>query len=132
MTDALQVELDIGVSPGALLRAEREALGMSTRETADRLNWVPDYVALIESDSYEKLRNPAFARGYVKAYTRLVGLDEEALIAAFDRNREENATGTEARKKVRKPLHLQRTGLGVVIGLSVLFLMIAFMWWRSA
>ena len=132
MTDALQVELDIGVSPGALLRAEREALGMSTRETADRLNWMPDYVALIESDKYEKLRNPAFARGYVKAYTRLVGLDEEVLIAAFDRNREENATGTEACKKVRKPLNLQRTGLGVVIGLSALFLMIAFMWWRSA
>ncbi len=132
MNESLQVELDIAVSPGALLKAGREAQGMSTRETADRLNWVPDYVAVIESDKYEKLRNPAFARGYVKAYARLVGLDEEALIAAFDRNREEKATDIVARRKKTKPLHLQSTGLGVVTGLGVLLLMIAFMWWRSS
>jgi cytoskeleton protein RodZ len=132
MTDALQVELDIAVSPGALLRAGREALDMSTREAADRLNWMPDYVAVIESDKYEKLRNPAFARGYIKAYSRLVGLDEEVLIAAFDQYREENPSGIEVRRKETKPLHLHRTGRGVVIGLGVLLLMIAFMWWRSS
>ena len=132
MTDSVQVELDITVSPGARLKAERVAQGMSEREAADRLNWMPDYVAVIESDNYEELRNPAFARGYVKAYTRLMGLDEEALIAAFDKNRAENASNMEARKKETKPLNLQKTGLGVVIGLGVLLLLVVFMWWRSS
>jgi cytoskeletal protein RodZ len=131
MTDAAQVELDIAVSPGALLKTERLNQGMSEREAADRLNWMPDYVAVIESDKYEKLRNPAFARGYVKAYTRLMGLDDAILIAAFDKNREENATNIEARKKETRPLHMQKTGMAVVIGLGVLLLLVIFMWWRS-
>ena len=95
MTDSGQVELDIAVSPGAMLKAERLAQDMPEREAADRLNWMPDYVAVIESDNYDKLRSPAFARGYVKAYTRLLGLDQDVLIAAFDRNQEENASNTE-------------------------------------
>ncbi|MEH6584086.1 MAG: helix-turn-helix domain-containing protein [Halioglobus sp.] len=132
MTDSLQVELDIAVSPGALLRAERESQGMPERDAADRLNWMPEYVAVIESDSYDRLRNPAFARGYVNAYARLLGLDQNVLLAQFDRNRAENASQTESRKKERKPLNLQKTDLGVVVGMSVLVLMVVFMWWRSS
>lgn len=132
MTEAAQVQADIETSPGALLKAERLAQGMSEREAADRLNWMPDYVAVIESDHYEKLRNPAFARGYVKAYTRLMALDEETLIAAFDKNRADNASNLEARRKETKPLNVQKTGLGVVIGLGILLLLVLFMWWRSS
>ncbi len=132
MTDSPQVELDIVMSPGALLKAGREEQGMSCREAADRLNWMPDYVSVIEGDNYEKLRNPAFARGYVKAYARLVGLNTDELVASFDRIRAENASNNEARMKETKPLHLQKTGLGVVVGLGIFLLTIVFMWWRSS
>jgi len=132
MTDELQAELDMPASPGILLKTERLAQGIGEREAADRLNWMPGYVAVIESDSYEKLRNPAFARGYVKAYARLLGLDQDALLQAFDRNREENAGLIESRKKEYKPLHLQKTGVAVIVGLSVLLLMVVFMWWGSS
>ena len=131
MIDSPAVQLDMVSTPGALLKAEREAQGMSEREAADRLNWMPDYVEVIESDNYKKLRNPAFARGYVKAYCRLMGLDEVNLIAIFDRIRAENASTAAAKRKETKPLHLQRTGLGVAIGLSALVLLIIYMWWRS-
>ena len=114
------------------MRAEREAQGMSTREAADRLNWMPGYVAVIERDDYEKLRNPAFARGYVKAYCRLMGLDEKTLIEAFDRNRAETASSRESRRRETKPLHLQKTGLGVAVSLVVLAVLVAYMWWRGA
>ena len=132
MTDSPQVELDIVMSPGALLKAGREEQGMSQREAADRLNWMPDYVSVIEGDNYEKLRNPAFARGYVKAYARLVGLNADELVASFDRIRADNASNNEARMKETKPLHLQKTGLGVVVGLGIFLLTIVFMWWRSS
>lgn len=120
------------ISPGAQLKVAREALGMSTREAADRLNWMPDYVAVIESDNYEKLRNPAFARGYIKAYARLVGLDENVQLAAFDQIRAHSTSNTQAQKKQTQPLHLQKTGLGVVIGLGVLLMLVLFLWWRSS
>ena len=132
MTDSPQVELDIVMSPGALLKAGREEQGMSQREAADRLNWMPGYVSVIEGDNYEKLRNPAFARGYVKAYARLVGLNTDELVASFDRIRAENASNNEARMKETKPLHLQKTGLGVVVGLGIFLMTIVFMWWRSS
>jgi cytoskeletal protein RodZ len=131
MTDGSQVELEIADSPGALLKAERLAQGMSEREAADRLNWMPDYVAVIESDCYQKLRSPAFARGYVKAYARLMGLDEEHLLQIFDQVREKNASTLAANRWETKPLHLQKTGLGVAIGLGILGLLITYMWWRS-
>ena len=42
------------------------------------------YVPMIERDDYQGLRSPAFARGYVRAYGKLLELDEEELIAAFE------------------------------------------------
>jgi len=121
----------VDASPGPLLKREREAMGMSPREAADRLNWMPDYVGVIENDNYEKLRNPAFARGYVKAYARLVGLNEETLLAAFDDHHRRHGSKAAAKKQTR-PLHLQRTEIGVVVGFGILLLLVAFMWWRSA
>jgi cytoskeletal protein RodZ len=131
MTEDSQVELAIADSPGALLKAARLDQGMSEREAADRLNWMPDYVAVIEADNYQKLRSPAFARGYVKAYARLMALDEQLLLEIFDRIREQNASTLAATRKETKPLHLQKTGLSVAIGLGILILLIAYMWWRS-
>jgi len=71
-------------SPGALLKAAREDLDISPREAADRLNWMPGYVAIVENDDYAALRRPSFSRGYVKAFGRLVELDEGKLMDAFD------------------------------------------------
>lgn len=128
MTDDGAEQLDALVTPGTLLKAERTRQELSEREVADRLNWMPGYVAIVERDDYQALRAPAFARGYVKAYTRLLGLDEQTLLDAFDRLRAGN--GTPAPKRVEtRPLQLQHTGLGVVIGLVVLALLILGLWW---
>ena len=57
---------------------------MTEREAADRLNLMPNYVGILERDDYTSLRSPPFARGYVKAYGRMLGLHEETLMAVFD------------------------------------------------
>lgn len=101
---------------------------MTEREAADRLNLMPNYVAIIERDDYQSLRSPPFARGYVKAYGRLLRLDEEHLMEVFDRTIEAVSEPRQIRAPTR-PLQLQRTGLGVVIGLGVLFLLVAALWW---
>ena len=132
MTSDPSSQASVPSSPGPLLKNEREAQGMSQREAADRLNWMPNYVAVIEDDNYAKLRNPAFARGYVKAYARLVGLSEETLLSAFDEHYRLNASTDTVSKKRARPVHLQRTEIGVAVGLGVLLLLIFFMWWRSA
>ncbi len=103
---------------------------MTQREAADSLKWVPGYVAIVERDDYAALLRPSFARGYVKAFGRLLELDQPALMAAFDAleyrgehvEEEKNAAPSVA-------VHLEKTGLGVVVGLSSLGLLIAALWW---
>jgi|AntAceMinimDraft_5_1070358.scaffolds.fasta_scaffold01242_9 cytoskeleton protein RodZ len=101
---------------------------MSEREAADRLKFMPNYVGILERDDYQALRSPPFARGYVKAYGRLLGLDEKHLMSVFDQI-VEVAPAQHERRVVARPLQLQRTGLGVVIGLGVLLLLVLALWW---
>ncbi|MDA8752741.1 helix-turn-helix domain-containing protein [Halieaceae bacterium] len=128
----LQLDL-VAPSPGEMLRAERLARELQPRETADRLNWLPSYVEIIERDDYQSLRRPAFARGYVKAYGKLLGLDVGKLMAAFEAIEGADSAGAAApRVAPGRPVPLQRTGLGVVVGLVVLGLLMAGLWfWQS-
>lgn len=131
MSDEKDGQMDAFVTPGTLLKAAREELQLSEREVADRLHLMPGYPAIIERNDFRALRHPAFARGYVKAYGKLVGLDEDSLLSAFDRLlAQEDAPEP---KKIRtRPLQLQPTGLGVVIGLVLLLLLVLAIWWFRA
>ena len=73
-----------GVTAGPLLKAERERQGFSEKQVADRLHITMHYVRAIETDGYEKLPGVVFARGYIKSYALLLGLDKDELIALFD------------------------------------------------
>jgi cytoskeletal protein RodZ len=120
-------------TPGAMLRRARQAQKLPRREAAERLNWIPSYVETIERDDYAALRRPAFARGYVKAYGRLLGLDETVLLAAFDElSAETQGEGDQASSR-RRPVTPGRVS-GLTVGLCVLVLsLLAFglWWWRQ-
>ena len=119
-----------GASPGLMLKAARENLELSQRDAADTLNWMPGYVAIIEADDYGALRSPSFAKGYLKAFGRLVELDEEALMRAFDSLQDRSdSVSAEPNKRSGTTVHRQKTGLGVVVGLGSLSLLIAALWW---
>ena len=120
-------------TPGAMLKAAREQQGVSQREAADLLNWMPDYVEIVERDEYTALRRPSFARGYVKAFGRLVALDESILMDAFDAlDTRIDSAANSGLKDSRTPLQLQKTGLGVIVGLGSLSLIIAALWlWQG-
>ncbi|MCP5346640.1 MAG: helix-turn-helix domain-containing protein [Gammaproteobacteria bacterium] len=75
-----------GESAGTLLRTERERLGLSEKQVADRLHITMHYVRAIETDCYQKLPGIVFARGYIKSYAQLLGLDKDELVELFDTN----------------------------------------------
>lgn len=130
MTSDVSQQVDAFVTPGTLLRTARLAQGLPEREVADRLNLMPGYVDILERDAYGELRSPAFARGYVRAYGQLLGLDEQELLQAFD---DQRAGFSEQKQRVEtKALQLQSTGLGVVVGLLFLLLLVAGLWfWQG-
>ena len=101
---------------------------MSEREAADRLNLMPQYVALLERDEYQALRSPSFARGYVKSYGRMLGVDESHLLRLYDTLRPIEP-GSEPEIGRQRPLQLQHTGPGAVIGLGILLLLVLALWW---
>ncbi|MEP4485397.1 MAG: helix-turn-helix domain-containing protein [Halioglobus sp.] len=127
MSDSVQLD-QVAMSPGVLLKTAREASNLPEREVADRLNWLPRYVQTIEADDYSVWRSTTFARGYVKAYGRLLGVDEAELMESFD-GLDNTITGGAARRVTTQPLQLQRTGVGMIIGLVALGLLAAGLWW---
>jgi cytoskeleton protein RodZ len=132
VTELAQKQIDAFSTPGSLLKAARVAQGMSEREAADRLNLMPDYVGILECDDYASLRSPAFARGYVRSYGKLLGIDEGHLLQLFDEI-EDGRPMAAPRRIETKPLQLQQTGLGVGVGLVILLLLAVLMrWWLGA
>ncbi len=70
-------------TPGERLRNAREAAGISPREMADRLNWLPAHIQAVEENRFDSLRGAAFVRGYLRAYARTLGLDEDEMVALY-------------------------------------------------
>jgi cytoskeletal protein RodZ len=71
-----------GSSPGARLRAAREARGLSIEELADRLRLNAALVLAMEQDRFALLGAPVFARGHLRNYAALVGASEKEVMAA--------------------------------------------------
>jgi cytoskeleton protein RodZ len=70
--------------PGAMLREAREARGLTVRDLAETLNLAVSTVRALEADDYERLPRPAFVRGYLRSYARLLTLDPQPLLEAHE------------------------------------------------
>lgn len=89
MTEPVSVH-DAGLAPpparpgaGALLRAAREAAGLSIDAVAQQLKLAPRQVRAIEEADYAQLPGRTFVRGFVRNYARLVRLDIDTVLAAL-------------------------------------------------
>ena len=72
-------------SPGAVLRAAREARGESVSEVAFALKLNPRQIAALEADNFSALPGMAFVRGFLRNYARYLGLDPAPLLAGVER-----------------------------------------------
>ena len=73
-------------SVGERLAAARTALGLTEEDVADVLNLSARVIADLESQAWDSLPAPAFTRGYIRAYAKLLELDdEEQLIQSYER-----------------------------------------------
>jgi cytoskeleton protein RodZ len=67
-------------SPGSVLAAERERQGLSRADIAHRLHMSVMQVEALEVGDYERLPRGPFLRGFVRNYSRVLGLDAEAIV----------------------------------------------------
>ena len=76
-------------SPGARLRREREAKGLSEQQAAESLNLDPTVVAQLESNDFAALGAPVFVRGHLRRYAALLGLAEDEVMGAYERSKQQ-------------------------------------------
>ncbi len=69
-----------GLGIGATLRAAREAKGWSVQEAGSRLRLMSRQIEAIEAEDFSSLGQPVFARGFVRNYAKLLGLDPDELL----------------------------------------------------
>lgn len=68
---------------GAVLRAARKKQEMSVEEAAQQLRMSPRQVLALEEDNLAALTTPAFVRGFIRNYARLLKLDAEPLLETY-------------------------------------------------
>jgi cytoskeleton protein RodZ len=68
---------------GQLLAAERERHGMSRADAAQRLHMSAWQIEALEIGDYERLPKGTFLRGFVRNYTKLLGLNSQAALDAL-------------------------------------------------
>ena len=70
---------------GEKLRQAREERGISISEVAEQTRISSLYLKFIEEDNYKPLPGGIFNKGFVKAYAKYVGLDEQEALQDYAR-----------------------------------------------
>ena len=68
---------------GQILAAERERQGLSRADAAQRLHMSAWQVEALENGDYARLPRGMFLRGFVRNYSRMLGLDADAALHAL-------------------------------------------------
>ncbi|MDQ2191880.1 MULTISPECIES: RodZ domain-containing protein [unclassified Vibrio] len=72
------------VQPGTLLKAKREALGLTQKQVADRLRLRLSIIQSLEDNNFASDQVATFTRGYLRSYAKAVGIKESVILASFD------------------------------------------------
>lgn len=121
-------------NPGETLRLARESRGWTIPEVAVRLNLTQVSLANLEAGAFDRLPGHTFARGYIRAYAKLLGMDQVPLVEAFDQYTGTNAKGSEVHGlgRIEEPVRLSQNLLRIV-SLVLLLCVIGggFFWWQD-
>jgi cytoskeleton protein RodZ len=122
------------VNPGETLRQARENKNWSLPDVAQRLNLTVTSLSNLEAGHFDKLPGHTFARGYVRAYAKVLELDQTALVTQFDQYTGTDSAGSSvhALGRIEEPVRLSHNILRIV---SLLLLVVlvggGFFWWQD-
>ena len=122
------------VNPGETLRQARESKGWLLPEVASKLNLTTTSLSNLEAGAFDKLPGHTFSRGYIRAYAKLLGMDQAALVQQFDQYTGTNAQGSDVHGlgRIEEPGRLSHNLLRIVSLLLVLALVGGgFLWWQD-
>jgi cytoskeleton protein RodZ len=128
MDSAAEQSIDT-LTAGNILQQERQRLGLNEREVADQLHITIHYVRALESNNYEKLPGAVFAKGYLKSYALLLGLDVEDLISRYDEfTHQQNADNEKEIRRLRARKEKDHNKPLVIVSLIVFVVVFLGLW----
>ncbi len=132
--ESLERESPVAVKgPSKLLTEARERLGLSQKEVADKLYLTTSYIKFIDAGEFTSIPKPAFIRGYLRTYARVVELSGDEIVALYEAELQAAEPTPEIRGVTEENVSISsitgpvlQTGL---IGLGGLALVIVVIWW---
>jgi cytoskeleton protein RodZ len=121
-------------NPGETLRQARESKNWSLPDVALRLNLTVTSLSNLEAGDFDKLPGHTFARGYIRAYAKLMNLDQTALVSQFDQYTGTDGKGSNvhALGRIEEPVRLSHNILRIVSLLLLIALVGGgFLWWQD-
>ena len=121
-------------NPGETLRKARESKNLAQADVAQQLNLTLRALTQVEAGAFDKLPGHTFARGYIRAYAKLLELDQDRLVADFDAYTGTDSAGSSvhALGRIEEPTHLAQSLLRFVsVGLLLGLLAVSFFWWQE-
>ena len=71
------------IGPGERLQAARIKKGLTIEDVANRMHLSAGILEAIEENNFDEITAPIFVKGYLRAYARIVALDEDEMIAQY-------------------------------------------------
>ena len=119
--------------PSELLAGARQRLGLSQKEVADELYLTTSFIEYIDAGEFTSIPKPAFIKGYLRAYARVVELSGDEIVALYQAVLEVEEPTPEIKGFTQEDLGtasitgpVLQTGL---MGLAGFALFVAVIWW---
>jgi len=119
---------------GDQLRREREARGITLGEISESTKISSSFLRALEQEDFQRLPGGVFNRGFVRAYCRFLGIDEDATVADFDAAYEQYRTDHAPPVPVA-PIDENKAsgkdyGFSLAILIPLILLITIFFWWH--
>lgn len=108
-------------SLGEDFQKAREGKGLTLDDAASKTRILPYYLKAVEENNYARLPDEVFAKGFVRSYARILGMDEAAVIKKFEESgglfyakRAERET---LKQRLQEEERRKRINRNIVIGL---------------
>ena len=122
-----EIKNDGSETAGEVLRKKRENIGLSIDHIANQLNLDPKLIELLEKNDYEKFNIETYLKGYLRAYSKVLDLDDDMVINLYKESNPEktpeilpNVKPKVQRNSTDRSVKLFSYIIGITIALSIL------------
>ena len=121
-------------SPGSFIKRERELRGITLDEIAAETKIGKNFLHALEEDDYDSLPAPTFIKGFLRAFSKHIGLDGNDVVLRYEDFAERTTEKTEvvdeqAAQSVNRNYYL--TAIIAITGLVILILLSIYFFWPN-